>query len=475
MRRIKQRIQQAPFDYERVGTLFDLVTHYEEQEEAFYAQKLYGKEPDNTFRVTKSRLKRMLENAIIHDKSLSEYSPAVNARLQARKRFLQGEILLGRGAYAASKSLLLQVLATAKRFHFYEEEFQAEMLLYRNYSNRSSVLDFTKHSDRLLALNRLRFLLSQGTILYYRLSNLFAHQTLTVEELQEAREKIDELKNISTETSHPQIQSYYYLTEIYYNELAANDQAALRFGLAYRDLVHNTTEFASPQRIAVAEGYLGEIYLRIGQFEEAAAASEQSLSKFPPAQMNYLRGLELAFRIAFFSHQLLSAESYIVQARSHPLFHEEDDFEGSKHLAARWQYFQSCVLVRQGQYKEANRELQGTTALLSDKKGWNLIVRRLEIIILHELGHLDLLETKIQNLRQFVKRTTTIQQETRPRSSLLLKLLLIWYREGYDFQATLRKAKPIMTELDQVKDSRYGGESDLISIDLWLREKALNS
>ena len=52
-----------------------------------------GKAPDNTFRVTKSRLKRMLENIVLNDKSLTGYqSPAINARLQVQKKLLQGEI-----------------------------------------------------------------------------------------------------------------------------------------------------------------------------------------------------------------------------------------------------------------------------------------------------------------------------------------------------------------------------------------------
>lgn len=467
IRRIRQRIQQAPFDYERVGKLFDLVTRFGEKEESFYSQNLYGKEPNNTFRVTKSRLKKMLENAVIHDKSLTDYSPSVNARLQARKKFLQGEILLGRGAYAASKNLLLQVVSTSKKFQLYEDEFQAEMLLYRNYSNRSSVSDFSKQTKHLLELNRTRFLLAQGSILYYRLSNVFAHQTLPMSELEENRTDIEELGEIANETGHYQIRRYYLLSELYYHELAALDEKALKFGLAYRELVHNTPELSSPQNVAIAEGYLGEIYLRLGQFELAEEASNQSLSGFTKDQMNYMRGLELAFRIAFFSGDVERASAIVEEASSHALFDEEDEFEGSKHLVGRWHYFHAALLFKNGQFKEANRELMDTSILLSDKKGWNLLVRRLEILILHELGHIDLLETKIQNLRQFVKRTQ--KKSSRIRSSLVLKLLLIWHRTGYDKEKALAEGAELIKDLDTMAESRYGGESDLIQFDDWLK------
>lgn len=469
IRRIRQQIQQAPFDYERVGKLFDLVTRYGEKEEGFYSHKLYQKDPDNTFRVTKSRLKKMLENAVIHDKSLTDYSPSVNARLQARKKLLQGEIFLGRGAYAASKNLLLQVLSTSRKYQFYEDEFQAEMLVYRNYSNRSSVLDFSKQTEKLLKLNRNRFLLTQGSILYYQLSNIFAHQTLPPKELEGTREQIDELKAIAEETSHPQIMRYYLLTEIYFHELASKDEEALKFGLAYKDLVQTAPEFSSAQHLAIAEGYLGEIYLRLGEFEKANAASKASLSSFTSEQMNYLRGLELAFRISFFSGEYDQAEAYISEARSHVLFDEDDEFEGSKHLVGRWHYFHSCLLFTLQDYKGANRELMGTSPLLSDKKGWNLMVRRLEILILHELGHIDLLETKIQNLRQFVKRTQ--KKDGRERSGVLLKLMMLWHRTGYQTETALREGADLIHSLETMPESRYGGESDLIPFDSWMKSR----
>ena len=117
LRQIRNYLNASPFEYEKVGKLFELVTRYKDKEEDFFSQKLYGNPPDNTFRVTKSRLKKLLEDVVLNDKSLTDYSADhINAALQSKKRLLQGEILLGRGAYQASKNLLLQVTATSKKF-----------------------------------------------------------------------------------------------------------------------------------------------------------------------------------------------------------------------------------------------------------------------------------------------------------------------------------------------------------------------
>ena len=145
IRQIRNHLNASPFEFEKVGKLFELVTRYKDKDEEFFSEKLYGRAPDNTFRVTKSRLKRILEDVILDDKSITDYDAArVNALLQAQKRLLQGEILLGRGAYKASKNLLLQVVGNGRKFSLHNEHFWAQMLLHRTQSVNLSVKEFQK-------------------------------------------------------------------------------------------------------------------------------------------------------------------------------------------------------------------------------------------------------------------------------------------------------------------------------------------
>jgi hypothetical protein len=43
IRQIRQKIRNSPFEYEKMGKLFDLVTRYDEREEEFYSQKTIWK------------------------------------------------------------------------------------------------------------------------------------------------------------------------------------------------------------------------------------------------------------------------------------------------------------------------------------------------------------------------------------------------------------------------------------------------
>lgn len=463
IRQIKHIIRHSPFEYEKMGKLFDLVTRYEEREEEFYSEKLYGKDPDNTFRVTKSRLKRMLENIILHDKSLTGYkSPSINAHLQAQKKLLQGEILLGRGAYFASKNLLLQVIATADKYSLHNENFQAELLLYRNHSIRTSVKEFEKKTESLLEANQLLASINEAMILYYSISNLLINQAIKPKQRDELRKTIDKIRDISVSTKHPLILKRYYLSEIYYMQSAHRDEEALTFCQKYLKLIKADRAQYSEQELAAAYGQLAQVNLRLHNLTEAKTYAHKTLEIFSEEEMNYLTGLELTFRVAFDAEDMKEAKQYILKALAHP------QFEASKMLAAKWHYFHACILFKEQNFKEAYHKLNDTTPLLADKVGMNLHLRLLEIMIMYEMGNSDLMETKILNMRQFIKRTQKNQAIIRP--VFLIKILMKWYKNNYAFAQTLSE---IQQEIDLQKNpaNYFHDNSELIRLEDWMAQK----
>ncbi|RMG72874.1 MAG: hypothetical protein D6722_04640 [Bacteroidetes bacterium] len=461
IRQVRQLITHTAFEYDKMGKLFDLVTRYEQQDEAFYSQKIYGKDPDNIFRVTKSRLKRMLENVLLNDKSLNSYPKPISARLQIRKKILQAEILLGRGAYLAGKNLLQQVIAQARRHDLNDELFQAEMLLSRTQSVRLSVREYEQHTQRLLELNRLRASIQEATILYYSISNLLGNQSLKPREQEEVRQSIDRMAAICEETQHPPIRHLYYLAEIYYHQVAHTYEQALAFCESYLDLLKREPELRTQQRLAAAYGQLAQVHLNLQQLEEARRYANLALKTFSPEEMNYLRGLELMFVIDFHAEALEQAEAHVSVAMAHP------EFQASRMLTARWHYFRACLLFKQGAFQEAYLALNDTTPLLSDKYGLNLNIRLLEIMLLYELEHLDMLETKILNMRQFVKRTQKAEALSRPRA--LIRLLSTWHKHAYDRAQTLEDAQEEL----RILQARHHGQPgvDLIRLDTWLQKR----
>ena len=169
----------------------------------------------------------------------------------------------------ASKIFLLQVIATAEKYSFHNEYFQAELLLYRNHSIRISVKEFGEKDGKVAKTNRLRASINEAMILYYSISNLLFNQALKPEERQEIRKTIDKIKTISEESGHPQINKRYYLSEIYYYQVANQDKEALKFSHLYLKLVEEDGSQSSEQELAVAYGQLAQVNLRIGELVDA--------------------------------------------------------------------------------------------------------------------------------------------------------------------------------------------------------------
>jgi len=466
LRQVKHVLKTSLFTHEKVGKLFELVTQNPEKEEAFYSQKLYNKAPDNTFRVTKSRLKRMLENIILQDKSLTGYSSkSINILLQSKKKLLQGEILLGRGAYNASKNLLFQVISNTQKYQLHNELFQAQLLMYRNRSIRTTVKDFEKNTKELLALNQLCAKVNEVSILHYSISNLLLNQTLEKNQVSDVRSTLDRMRLLTEETQHPLAQNLYLLSEIYFQLISHDFETALSFCEKYLQLIQAESSLFSKQKLGSAYVQLASVSLQLGKMENAKRYVDESLKIYEPDEMNYLVALELAFRIAYFSLAYDNAQYHIKTAFKHP------QFEASQILTARWHYFQACLLFRMEKFRAAYKSLNNTSPLLADKYG-NVHIRIMEIILMFECKNYDLLETKILNMRQYVKRSQKDAQLLRPNA--LIKILLKWYKYDFQFKKTLKQVQPLLKELHSLEEYNpiLTSGFELVRLEQWFIDKS---
>ncbi|MFM2375279.1 MAG: hypothetical protein RLZZ165_376 [Bacteroidota bacterium] len=466
IRQVRNHLKGSIFEFEKVGKLFELVTRNKGKDENFFSEKIYGKSPDNAFRVTKSRLKRILEDVILDDKSISSYdADHTNASLQSKKRLLQGEILLGRGAYKVSKNLLLQVVATSRKFSLHSEHFQSQMLLYRSRSVNVSTREFEKGTDELLRLNQVNHLVNEAAIHHYAVTNTLSQTSLKDDQLAAIEQKIARIEMIANETDSPIARYYFLLSSILIHQYTYRYSVAQHYCRLQLELIRSEPAVKSKQKMGNAHFQLTETTLRKGDLTEAEKSAEETLAHFSKDETNYLIVLGTAFRIAYFQKNWAKAKEILLEAFSHPRF------KVSPFREALWYYHQSCLLFQMKNYSEALRTLNDATALLRDKMGWNLTFRMLEIMALYEAGMRDLIESKILNLRQFVKRTQKTDELY--RSMKLIQILMEWQRNGLDIQKTVVSAARQFAELQEFHQTVPfdPATGELLRFEAWLLEK----
>ncbi len=466
IRYLKQQFEQAIFEHEKVGKLFELITQFPEQDESFYSEKLYGEAPNNTFRVTKTRLKRILENVLLNEKSLSGYGAEItDQQLQMKKKLLQAEILFGRGSYKAGRSLLMQCIAIAQKYELYQELFQAEMLMYRYASIRVSSDKYTEQVINMQGLNQKNRDINEALILHYHTTNSLLHKTLDLDALDVIRTQIDMIATISERTPHPLMWNAHYLSEVYYYQIISDFDTAWTFSKKYLELIKSYPIYFTGQRLANAHIQFAQISLQLGRVEVAEEHAQMGLKKYTPDEINYLIILEVIFRIAFFSKKYILAEDAVKKAFVHP------QFETAKMLNGQWHYFAACVAFSKKDYKLANKYLANTTNLLSDKYGKNIVIRIFEIIILYEMGLFDLIDMRIQSLRPYIKRN--VKDDEWFRFQMLFKMLYEWYKVGYDFAIASQQLIPLLKELSAYNSGKTFRRTDfeLIRLEKWMEEK----
>ncbi len=470
IRHIRYLLKASPFEFEKVGKLFDLVTRYKDREESWYSNSIYGKKPGNTFRVTKSRLKKILEEVVISDKSLTDYNTGhINALLKSRKRLLQGQILLGRGAYSASKNLLLQVVGDSRKFSLHPEHFQSELLLLRGESINMTIREFQRRSAKLLELNEIQSLVNESAILHYSVTNLMTHRTVSDEKtMSEISANVSRIREIALHTSSPVALYYQLLTDILWWQYQFEFDKALQSCRQYIELLRVEPAVQSQQRLGNANFQMSEISLRMGDLDQASQYMQEALSSFSPDETNYLIVLGTAFRIAFYRSDYDTAATIVKESLAHPRL------GASKMRSATWNYFQASLLFRMGKFKEALKSLNNATALLSDKLGWNIGFRLLEIMIMFESGHYDLLDARILNMRQYVRRTHKDSELYRPMQ--LISILMEWHKNSLDLRrganAISRKIRNLETFHRNIPFNPTSFE--LVRFEEWMKGKVGN-
>lgn len=337
------------------------------------------------------------------------------------------------------------------------------MLLHRNQSINMSVREFQKRTEELLKLNEVNYKVNEAAILHYSVTNFLTSVSKSDENiLAEIAEKIELIRTVSEETGSPLAKYYYLLSNILFLQYNYKFSEARDFCKLHLDLVQNYPAVHSQQRLGSAYFQLTETTFRSGSLDEAEDYVEETLSFFSKEETNYLIVLGTAFRISFHARNWEKAERLIQDAFAHPRF------QVSEFRAAIWHYYYTCLLFSTGRKRESLRELNNATALLADKEGWNLSFRLQEIMILYECELFDLLETKILNIRQFIKRTQ--KNSGLYRHMKLIQILMEWHRNSLDIKKTVNSSKKQLLDLQSYhKDIPFDvATGELIRLENWM-------
>lgn len=126
----------------------------------------------------------------------------------------------------------------------------------------------------------------------------------------------------------------------------------------------------------------------------------------------------------------------------------------------------------QKDYKAAFKYLQKTKEIETDKEGWNLGIRMLNIYLTLSTDKIDLADQRISSMRKHIERTVKLRN-LRKRDVVIFRVLSHLSRSGFDFKETWEdRQKDFQLLRSDLADYKWVPRShELIIFDQWFEAK----
>lgn len=258
---------------------------------------------------------------------------------------------------------------------------------------------------------------------------------ITVEKL----EQLSEQSDVSKIKSFHLRSKYNYLFDLkQYEDAKQVGKDFIQFVMS--NYVLNTSDNKGGGHMMVAA-----CCLNLYQYKEAIQYVDQGLDYFYKDSPNQINLQEKKFLSLFYSRDFEKAKllsDYIRQIKT---------VKPGTFLYAKWLYYHANIEFANKDYKSTLKTLKRQSFLKSDKSGWRLGYRILELMSLIDLEQYDAIPFRLETFRKLLR---TITKENVERPKLILLLLNRLVKENFDFKLVSEKHKDIL-ELLQTAEGLY--------------------
>ncbi len=461
----------------RIQEMYNLLVVKKKTDEEYVIRKIYGevsKNSQDAFRKLCERFLDILFTAAvaqeIYDQETDKYSEIFSNRKWVRRRI---DILLVIG---------LKKLRTEDRIRFAKEieavcrkfEFLEELILVL-YELKGASYTFSTEKERGMYEQEL---IKQSVNLSNRIiADLYVDKFITsvqhssvddkrvIQDLSKAIDHVDALIKISPLIN---IQYSLLMLKLQYNHFIEDFATAEKIMYDIINLTNNN--------ICI------RYFFRIGQNYMNLAYTQFFLSKFDDAYFSAKLASEKSVRSVI--NMNLYRESCVFALIYLKKYEEADelvaDILSSKDTGnypgeySKRKLMHAYIKFLRDEYKAAFLLLQDTKEIETDREGWNLGIRMLNIFLTLSTAKVDLADQRIGSMRKHIERTSKMRN-LRKRDIIIFRILSHLSRSGFDFRETWEERQKDFELLrNGGGDYRWIPRShELVIFDQWFESKML--
>jgi hypothetical protein len=441
-------------------------THYSSKR---IQNEIYGRENYLAFNKLTNRLKESIYEVLIWDINLKDsrtYQLRNQVYFELKKRLIKCEILYLRGITIELEKQFEYVISESKKFDLYDCVLEGLNLKRRFIGFRFKSEIYEELKNEIEFYEKCRVKTIEARYIYNNIVSKpdFKNSIAYLDELELA---INVLKADFIITDSAYIGFYYFLILAEYHQNSFQYLKARNTLMILKQLVESRPALFTKYTIGHVTANLLNNELFLYNFDKALIYLDAAKKYLSNTKANAEILLELEFLIAFYSNNLDSSLKIIEN-----LYYTSSKTELLFYLNKRIFYL-ATIKSLFDDFNQSNALLKEIKRFDKRKEGWNLGVRLLTIINFIELEKYDVADLRIASMQKHISRII-VKQNVSKRNLVILRMLLLLRRHGYDFKKTLKAGHRIMSQLES-NDREYRWQiksPEMIIFHEWFRSKA---
>ena len=275
-----------------------------------------------------------------------------------------------------------------------------------------------------------------------------------------AKESTEQLRILSQKNPSSQIRALYLRSEVFYNHLINDYNSAEKFAFEFLDFVTSNRVLNASDNMGGGMMMISTISVYLHNYDNAIKFAIEAMPYFHAGSNNQVNLSELLF-FCYLRKEDFNQTLELVDKISLLKTVKKNQF-----LKSKWQYFKANLFFQQGHYNEALSILQKQSDLLSDKSGWRLGFKIMEMMCIIEMDTCDWLDYRIETFRKLL---STVKNENIHRPKLILHIIKQFIKHAYDIKLTNKKCEEQLNLLRMGEgDYRYDPRGyEVIRFDKW--------
>lgn len=387
---------------------------------------IYGKKSAGPkYSRLKSRLTKDILSVMAIEQGKNLYSSAYFiAKHETRQLVLDSEILYGKGHSEIAYKYLKKAYNKALEFELTHEILLILDLLQKHVGQIKGLKYFEQYSkEKYVNLHKLKLKYdSYQTYYEIMLPNIFSGRNIN-SSLDNINAIIN-LENIYKESKSREVLSLLLRAKTFFYHQEKSYDLALEAAKEYLKLVIADPIVKSLANEAGANMQISIIELYQSKLNDAMGNINKALTLFNKKSTNELRALNIKFIILSIMNDLNGMDMVLRNVNLNP------NLKIDLYQRDLWFLRKATYLFQKGTYQESMAYIQKCNDIISDKSGWRIGIKLLEIICIIELRLYDFLEFRLENFYRLLLSTKELKKG---RVMHIYKLLKVTYSNNYNW------------------------------------------